>query len=238
MSCRISVLLAPLVFAGTSFSASGATIYSEESSFMAAVQAPSTIDFEGLVGTPEYPSNHPFVSGGHMSTSSSGITVDGVQFVGRVSFGTGFETYIFTSNPGSFRPTAVLWGGRGLLDITFPSGSDAIGFDFGSADDLTVTITVTESDGTTVATSRRVTGLGSQFFGYVGNDIHSVKIDSGQTVGFTPYVMADNVTIAAPIPEPREALLMLVGLGVLAMGVRGRCRADQQGFLSVSDARA
>lgn len=224
MSFRSAVIALSFaaVAASASAPASAATTYSDSVSFMAAVQDARTIDFEGLVGTPAYPSNHPFVTNSHFTFSSSGIVVDGVQFVGTVSFGSGFETYIQGSNPDSFNASAMLWGGRILLDVFLPSGATAIGFDFGSSADMDVTISVTERSGGSFNTSRAVVGKSNQFFGYVGNEIESVRIDSGQTGGLTPYVMVDNVTIAAAIPEPHEYMLLLVGLGVLAAVTRGR----------------
>jgi hypothetical protein len=119
------------LFAGTTLTldASAAT-FADRASFEATVSNMTTLDFEGLIGTPDFPNNYPHGTG-YMANS---ITLQGVVFYDAYSGGPDY-VYILANDgagaSGSLDGTAALWHGRNSSRITLPAGMRAFGTDYG-----------------------------------------------------------------------------------------------------------
>jgi hypothetical protein len=217
----VVILLLPL----TEVQAS--TIYTTRTAYDAAITNPTDINFENLVGTPGYPANYP-IGTGYYNNNATGITVNGVNFVGSGSFG--YETYVLGPDVSpiyTLNSTYTLIGGRTITDITLPNGVYAFGTDIGLAGSSLGTLQVTYylRDNTTQSTSLDITQQ-NQFLGFVGSDIDHITLDSGG-LGLNPYTLLDNITLAndSPTPSPEPGTIMLLGSGLAGtIFVRRRVR--------------
>ena len=224
----LSLMLVGL-FAGTALSpdASAAT-FTDRTSFDAAVINMTSLDFEGVIGTPGYPANYP-AGTGHMAPT---MTLQGVTFSDAISAGQSDYVYILASDVGngvvSLDGSTSLLLGRDSSRITLPSGMTAFGTDYGVPIGVAGGLPVGETS-TILATfhfrggtgaesfSLPVTGK-SQFFGYTGLEIDYIDL------AYAPdhYMIFDNMSIAQAVPEPETYALMLAGLGLVGFVARRR----------------
>ena len=205
------------LFAGVTLTTgAAAATFSDRASFDAAVVNMTTLDFDGLIGTPEFPNNYPMGTG-YMANS---ITLQGVMFSDAYSGGQDY-VYILANDGagagGSLNGTAALWHGRNSSRITLPAGMTAFGTDYGVPVGHTTTIGVTfnfrdNSPSETFVLSK--TGQ-SQFFGFVGAEIDYIDLH-----GPGSYMVFDNLSIAQAVPEPETYALLLAGLGLVGFAAR------------------
>lgn len=223
----LSFALAGL-FAGTTLSPdAAAATYTDRASFDAAVTNMTTLDFEGLLGTPEFPDNYPSGTG-YMAGS---VALHGVVFSDAYSGSLDF-VYILANDgagsSGSLNGTTAIWLGRSSSRITLPAGLTAFGTDYavpiGVAGGLPVgqtsTIVATfhfRAGAAPETLALPVTGK-SQFFGYIGSEIDHIDLAYANN----HYMIFDNLSIAQAVPEPETYALMLAGLGLVGFAARRR----------------
>lgn len=222
VSCAVTGLLAGMTLAAT---ASAAT-FTDRASFDAAVTNMTTLDFEGLVGTPEFPDNYPSGTG-YMAGS---ITLHGVVFSDAYSGGPDYVYILANDGAGadaSLNGTTTTLLGRDSSRISLPAGITAFGTDYGVpigvpgglpvGQTSTIEATFHFRTGATPETfALPVTGK-SQFFGYIGSEIDYIDLAG---VGY--YMVFDNLSIAQAVPEPETYALMLAGLGLVSFTARRR----------------
>ena len=99
----------------------------------------------------------------------------------------------------------------GKITFTFDSAINLLGFD--ALDDVTLTVTSTSGDSTTVnvASDNQFASVSTNFF-----NVTEVTFDFGDQSG-----AIDNLNVAA-VPLPASVLLMLAGLGGLGVASRRR----------------
>lgn len=205
-----------------------AAFFTSRSDFLAVVTSPSEINFEGLIGTPEFPIN--FYGEGHHSTSSAGLDIGGVRFLG---FSPGWDTYVVTPNMNSGkwvidkpikddgliigRNTTHIYPSPGLKSlgafIAFERGSSYVGQ---NRTIVSVHLTNGETHEHTIADMF----LDTFFIGWAGSEnIEWIELFVGNEWP-EPYLIIDDVLISTePIPEPGSAGLMLALIGMV--GARG-----------------
>jgi hypothetical protein len=215
------------LFAGTTLSLNAsATTFADRASFDTAISNMTTLDFEGVIGTPDFPNNYPF-GAGHMASS---MTLQGVAFSDAYSGGPDY-VYILANDgagaSGSLNGTTALWHGRDSSRITLPVGMTAFGTDYGVpigvpggmpvGSTTTIEATFHFRDSTTPETfALSVTGK-NQFFGFAGAEIDYIDLN-----GSGSYMIFDNMSIAQAVPEPETYALMLTGLGLVGFAGRRR----------------
>lgn len=197
------------------------------------LNALSTIDFENLVGTTNIPANYDGGTGSYTS-SSSGLTTQGVQFVGNDGLGYGNESYIVGSAGSSqyqiFSGSANFLGGRGGLTITLPNNITALGFDYGRDSGTAFSgganepfnIEFTFSDASTLLQPSSLLIGQHLYLGIVGNkNISSVTISNpGMGLSpftFPPYTMVDNFSFGSSYSTPLPATIWLFASGLVGL---------------------
>lgn len=243
---RIGLLAAPALLL-LAHAAPAQTFYADRTAFAAAAAGLTTETFDGLVGTPAFPQNYG-AGVSYETFAASGITLDGVNFVGFTLPGNTFgdETYILgaISPPNSpadayeINGTDALVGGRQTLTATFAAGTTAFGTDIGEANvsgpPITIDANVLLDNGQTYSQTLNFVPGSSQFIGFTdGTDITGVTFfdpaDSAQDPIGTPYAIYDNFSFgsaAAPaVPEPGSLSLLGLGLGGVLLATRRRRRA-------------
>ena len=220
----LSVAVAGL-FAWTTLSLDAtAATFTDRASFNAAVINMTSLDFEGVIGTPGFAANYPSGTG-HMAAT---MTLQGVTFSDALSGGSDY-VYILANDgagaSGSLNGTTAIWMGRDSSRITLPSGMTAFGTDYGVpigvpgglpvGETSTILATFHFRDSADTETfALPVTGK-SQFFGYIGSEIDYIDLaGAGYYMGF------DNMSIAQAVPEPETYALMLAGLGLVGFFAR------------------
>ncbi len=223
--------------------ASGTTIFTDRTSFDSATAAfeRKTNDFDSIVGT-DVPANYPY-GVGYETGSPQGITVDGVNFLGRGPF-ENWETYILRDdNDGghydlddNIDGNFVVLVGRQYGQISFDQGVHAFGFDYrlsrGVGDypvpgSLKATIYF---DGGETSDYVMDTVDGALFFGvYSAASIERISFNNTvplvQNPTWSPYLLVDNMTLASvsAAPEPTSCLASCTVVG-FAFGIVGRRR--------------
>jgi hypothetical protein len=225
--------LMPLLAFLASFSAtlkiSAVTYFTDPAAFSNNLNGSLTnISFDGLVGTADYPQNYDFGSG-YYTYSSSGITIDGVTFVGSGDFGP--ETYILGSDVSdagyTLNGTFDLVGGRTFTDVYLPGGATGfgtqLGFDTSTQRPVglspTLTVTVYSSDGTSNSQTLGVVHQG-QFFGVTGAGITHVQFNSGGS-GYYPYTLLDNASFGVTNDSTEVITKRASGVGNLSANLNG-----------------
>jgi hypothetical protein len=221
------VVMLSSLFLLTSFNVShAALVFTDRTLFNAAVSNSETITFDNLIGTPLYPQNYPGGSG-YFNQSTSGIDVNGINFVGSGWYGT--ETYILDASVASgyysLNGTSALLGGRTFTTVTMQNGQNYFGTDIGfdNYNTGTITATIFLKDNTSLVSVININQR-SQFFGVAGGEIDHITFDSGGQ-GLSPYTLLDNVTYSAT-PTPIPAAVYLLGSGL--MGLVGLRRKKRQ----------
>jgi len=198
------------------------TTYADRASFQAASSGRTLISFEGAPSG-SYSQHH----------TASGLTFNGVQFVGvanngdhnlywmdsdyKNSYGMGTGDNL-VGGYGGYVPR----GSGGYLDIKLAPGTTAVAFDFGltgydpaGGDPYQITL----SNGN-VFSGSHVARPGTNLFGFTSSEaITSIRLKS-QT---SDFVLLDNFEFSAAdapvsaVPEPASLTLMLPGLGAVAL---------------------
>ena len=220
VSCALASLLAGMTLAVNA----SATTFTDRASFEAAVKDMTTLDFEGLIGTPGFPANYPHGTG-YMADS---VTLQGVVFSDAYSGSPDFVYILANDGAGanvSLNGTTTILLGTDSSRITLPAGLTAFGTDFGVpigvpgglpvGQTSTIEATFHYRAGAAPETyALPVTGK-SQFFGYIGSEIDYIDLaGAGYYMGF------DNLSIAQAVPEPETYALMLAGLGLVGFVAR------------------
>jgi len=81
--------------------AQAATVYPDFTSFQAQTSTLNTITFEDLLGTPGFPANYAGGTG-FFTSSSSGMTIQGVQLIGENGPSWGFDDSYLIGTSGPF----------------------------------------------------------------------------------------------------------------------------------------
>lgn len=176
------------------------TIYTDRSSFNAALQSSTTITFAGL------PDPSPGIG-------RSPIAISGVTFTNnsaRLFTGSGYLWNFDSSYP---------------VGIFLPNGKNAFGADFSGGivqnNPFSATLTFTLFDGQTFTHSftgqlDSWTFLGFAFSQPIRNLVYS---DGGPVLPGAHEEMLDNVTFGVAVPEPQTSLLAAIGI-LTSFGVR------------------
>ncbi len=208
-----SSLLKPIAFAvlcaAAGASQAALTVYTTQASFLAAVTSPGVDTFAGFN-----------IDG----TTSSPITRSA-----------GAYSYTATASTSTFYgagSTADTWLSTNLAEDSiqfsgFTTGVNAIGANFfgsniaGAFAAGDVTLTAVDSMGTT--SIQVITGATTtSFLGFVSTGtISMLTLSAVQTVS-PLWPTVNNLTLAAPVPEPETYALMLAGLGVIGFMARRR----------------
>lgn len=204
-----------------------ADFFYDRTVFATAAPSLTTQNFDSLVGTPEFPNN--YHSGeGTASTTSAGLTVAGVNYLGNSAFGV--ETYIVAPSVDlgnySLNGTFALVGGRWTTSITFATATTAFGADLGLSHNATgaLTLTITLASGEVKITTLNLASR-SQFFGVIeSSGITKIEAKSSNLAQFAPYTLIDNVSINSPttIPEPSSVALASIAMAGLLVASRRR----------------
>lgn len=204
-------LAAAALLAATGASQAAITVYTDQTSFLAAVINPGVDGFNGFSIIGSTPSPITRTAGDYGYTADTGPA--GSFFGAGSPANPWLSTNTATDTVSFFNFT----GGVAALGGNF-FGSEISGlFAPGS-----VTLTATDADGTVTQTI--VNATTSSFVGFVSSTgtLASATLASVQpTTGFL-WPTADNLTLAAPIPEPETYALMLAGLGLMGFMARRR----------------
>ena len=224
------LLRSVLALLAVSFAAEGDTIYTSQSSWLAAVSGSITTDTFSGVPLPAAPNNHLIYGTGPGATTTldsvtytAGPTTNSGDYLGIL--GTGYAGLIFPV------PVLAVGGepsGPADLLITLPNPVNALGF-FVNTDDST-SDKVTLSDGTTSTVEALYPTLG--FFGITSSTgLTSVEITNTsngspeQGIFLSELQYGPAAPTTASMPEPRtlgSMLLMAVGLVPVARRLRRR----------------
>ena len=232
--------LAALALLGVTAScpAQAQTFYSDRTSFDAASTNLTTLTFENLIGTPAFPQNYSNGTG-YYNRNPTGITVNGVQFVGQNNYdGIPYETFIIGPDVGggaySLNGTTSLVGGRASLTVTLPLGTTSFGTDIGQANlgsPIIIDALVTLANSQSYSQVLDFTAGSKEFFGFTAaSPIATVLFlnPNDPDNSLPPYAIYDNVSFGsnAAVPEASTlvstGLLLCLGLGGLMGSVRRR----------------
>jgi hypothetical protein len=189
------------------------TVYTDQASFLAAVQGQATDSFDDL--TPSDPSALPLSL--PRSVGAYGYTV-----------GAAGNLYI-TANPdmNADRWVSIFESSDDIVINGFTGGVAAAGMFLFSINSLLavipadVTATVTDSLGASLVWSPAPSSAGN-FVGFVSTGLLTSVTVNSSFGGGAPFVTINNLTLAAPIPEPGTWALLLAGLGVVGSLARRR----------------
>jgi hypothetical protein len=217
----LTLAIATALLAGTTSGSSQGTLFTDRSTFNAALQSSTTINFENL---PPYDG---------FGTGQSPITVSlqTPPFTPILTI-TNFEQRLFVAGADGFNPTPgtgqYIWNFDSSypIGIFFPGGRNAFGADFSGGiqgNSYIATLTFTLLGGQTY--THNFNGQDGQwtFRGFVFTDTISSVIydDGGQFLPGTHEEMIDNVTYGIAVPEPQVLALLL---GAMITQLRKRAR--------------
>lgn len=158
----------------------------------------------------------PFLLGG----PGSSFSLDGLHFASDNTYYGVQENLFLTSNPGRYM--VYYAGGTGALSISHSQPFDLDGFDFGASENVlkagSVTLTGHLFAGGTVSTTLNFSQASSASFDAAAlqgfrNLSHVVFGPMSNNYG---YAWIDNIEVT-PVPEPAPAVMVLAGLGMLAL---------------------
>jgi hypothetical protein len=213
---RYTTVLRPLALAAflvaSGASQAGITVYTTQSSFLAAISNFATDTFDDL------PPGRTNLDTAAINRSAGAYAY--TASVGEDSLatgGTGSDVWL-TTDPSN----AVL-----TFD-NFSSGVYAVGgFFFGSNSDGgaqrrgSITVTATDADGT-ITTETKRNPRTSNFFGFVSDSsLTSVTVSTTTRRG-SMFPTVNNLTLAAAVPEPETYALLLSGLAIVGFVARRR----------------
>ena len=192
------------------------TVYTDQASFLAAVQGQATDSFDDL--TPSDPSDpSSYLPPLLRSVGAYGYTVSAV----------GQLSVIANPGMGADRWISVNEWPNPIVINTFTGDVAAAGM-FLFATDLSgnvisaeVMATVTDSLGATFEWSLTPSSAGN-FVGFVSTGLLTSVTVNSSFGGGAPFVTINDLTLAAPIPEPGTWALLLAGLGVVGSLARRR----------------
>lgn len=207
---RGMVCAAALAAAATSQAA--VTVYTSEASFLAAVAGAATDTFDDLVPGQSYESSLLRSAGDIDYLVSAGPTSSLLYGAGSVE-----DAWLSTNVAGD----AITFSG-------FGTGVGAIGADvFGSTIDgafqrfTSIVVTVTDASGTFSTTLSRTTT--DTFIGFVSDSlITSFSVAASPGLFRARWPTVDDLILANPVPEVDAGMMLLAGLGVMALIVSRR----------------
>lgn len=201
-------LTAAVILAASAASQAAITVYTDEAAFLAAVGAPGTDSFDDLAlgfGTSPV-----FRIAGSYSYSIS--AANGLYQVGD-------PTDVWLS---------VNDGDDPITFDTFSAGVVAVGGHFFGTDQNgayllgDVTVWASDSSGTV---SRTITGAApNSFLGFISDDAITSLLLAPSPSSPNLFAAANNVTLAAAVPEPATYALALAGLAVVGWAARRQRR--------------
>lgn len=204
-------LAAAALLAATGASQAAITVYTDQTSFLAAVTNPGVDGFNGFSIIGSTPSPITRAAGDYGYTADAGPAG---SFFGA---GTPANPWLSTDTATDTVSFFNLTGGVAALGGNFFGSNIAGEFAAGS-----VTLTATDANGTVTETITNATT--SSFVGFVSSTgtLASATLASVQPISGFLWPTADNLTLAAPIPEPETYALMLAGLGLMGFMARRR----------------
>jgi len=211
--------LALLTMSGTA----NAATFTDRAAFNSVLGNHSFIDFEKLVGTPEYP------GGSRHSVQNGGITIGALHFVGMDDPAGNAAFIIGPSEPiysmGSFN---ALSGYQKML-ISLAGGATAFGFDVGQpagwgTGPLEFTISVRPVNGVLTQVANQTGAQGPNFFGYTGDAFDQVQVTGkfGYYVYFDNVAFGDAASTTPAVPEPATWAMLIAGFGLVGSAARRR----------------
>lgn len=207
----IKPLAVAALLAATGAAQAAITIYTDEASFMAAVINPGVDGFDGfsIFGSTPSPINR--MAGDYGYTADAGPA--GTFFGAGATDNPWLSTNTATDTVSFFNFS----GGVGALGGNF-FGSD-IGGNFAAGG---VTLTATDIDGTVTQTIASATT--STFVGFVSSTgvLSGATLASVQPITGFLWPTTDNLTLAAPVPEPETYGMMLAGMALIGFMARRR----------------
>lgn len=193
------------------------TVYTTQASFLAAVLSPGTDTFDNLtvgsfVASPLTRNAGPY--GYTASSSTTGFFIGGSGTDARLSADQFTDTITFRG----FGTGVGAIGG-------FFFGSDL----FGSAlTGQTLRFDVTDGNSTLQYTLNAATS--ASFVGFVSNNaMQSLVLSPVQSTQGNVWATANNLVLAAAVPEPSQMILLAAGLGVLTWRTWRRRQPDRLG---------
>ena len=206
-------LAAAALLAATGAAQAAITIYTDQASFLAAVISPVGVDtFAGfsIIGTTPSPITR--------AAGALGYTADTGPAGSFFGAGSPANPWLSTNTATDTVSFFNFTGGVGALGGNF-FGSD-IGGNFAGG---SVTLSATDADGTVEQTITGATT--SSFLGFVSSTgaLSSASLFSVQPGSGLPlWPTADNLTLAAAVPEPETYGMMLAGMALIASMARRR----------------
>lgn len=230
---RILYLFTPIaLFVAATPVHAGLVTYADLTSWTAASNGVSTIDFEGLVV-----SNH-----FRDYSTSTGLLIDGVGFNGYLSASPSWELqvvdgtqsfYNFGSGASLKGPSynAPPAGFQPYVHVTLPSNVSAFAVDLMTVSPNALTFRITLPGGNTFTTN--TANIPERTFWGITSDTPIASVDLtvlGTTNGQGTYGLADNVRFgtAAPAEAAELCTMLLIGTGLLALIVLRKIRLRQR----------
>jgi hypothetical protein len=204
----IRFALAALALAASAAQAASPTLYGNRAAFLAATTAHQVQDFEGF---------------------AEGTSLAGVAVLPGVTISTNLDSIAVFQGSGDKKAFATSRDGpEAYYDIEIRGGALAFGFDVDGFDPATpgpAFLSFFFADGDTTYTEIPILPVNPTendplFFGIVSDSaVVRIRWYEGPEIGGTlccEETALDNLVLAAPVPEPTTAALMLGGAGLLA----------------------
>lgn len=201
----VSAALALLLW-GVRTAEAGLITYTSQSAFNSATSNDTTVNFEGIVPANSDPDNN-YVQ----YDTPPGVTVGGVNFDINTATSNG---NLYIVGDGYYYANAVLTSQQSTtsennLVITLPQAYTAVGFDLGTFYGMTITVTFSSGDTTTISPP---IFDGIDFFGFTSTaPIISLELD--EPVDDT--MSLQDFEFGTAVPEPSSlTLLTMAGIGL------------------------